>query len=153
MGWKYADLPVDQQRKIALPLPTNWTFCGEPGGRIWPVFICPVCGDECDEDWGGCAHFKYVFEPETGRYAWFNGTFFYELAAKLEAMGHGETAAALEDQVNVDKLVWTPDAIGTSGAGGETTFSIKALYPNLVTKEFRGSAGENPWVQVAAFVP
>lgn len=150
MYWKYAELSAEQRSRINTPLPTDWTFGGEPGGRIWPVFVCPVCGEECDEDWGGCAHFKYVFEPATGRYACFNGTFFYELAAKLEAMGLNDLAAEIEDQVNQDQLLWPPEALGS---GDGPTFSVWQMYPALITREFRVDAGPDSWRQVAAFVP
>lgn len=150
MSWKYADLTADEQRVIALPLPDDWSFGGEPGGRIWPIFVCPVCREECDEDWGGCAHFKYVFDPVAASYTFFNGTFFYELAAKLEAMGLNDLAAEIEDQVNQDQLLWPPEALGS---GDGATFSVRQMYPGLVTREFRVAGETNPWVQVAAFVP
>jgi hypothetical protein len=150
MNWKYDDLAADQKAAIPLPLPHDWVFGGEPGGQIWPVFTCPVCGDECEREWGGCAHFKYVYDSDAGSYDYFNGTFFYEVAAKLEAMGHVETAVALEEQVNEDRLSFQPDQLA---AGGEPAVGIKALYPDLVTVAFRVSDGERAWGQDAVFVP
>ncbi len=149
-GWKYADLSEEQKNKCFAVLPDDWTFGGEPGDQMWPIFICPFCGDECESEFGGCSHFKYVFDSESGTYSYYNGEFFSGVAREIEIMGYAALAKELNSELQDGDLTMHPNSLGLDDDAG---LDLCEMYPKMIINAFAAGHGIHAWRLEAAFLP
>jgi hypothetical protein len=144
MAWRYSDLTKEEKDKIGFPLPQEWEYGGDPGDKIWPIFICPICKERCESEWGGCEHLMFIYRGSgtDGFYDYLNDKFINSIKKHIVNIYHSEPD-------------WTEDEFPTIHepfieVDGKEIY-LENLAPKIHLIEFNGSYSFYDFVDYAGF--